>query len=162
MLLTDLLRDCCSGWLIKYELWRLENEPKRWLDLQVPLDEAEVWLQMYHSVWSPWGAAQWVVQFPVAISPDLRIISVLRTVYDLRNISETMNSTLPVPKRFKLDFSCLPNLARIWERTIPPPETAATCILTTRKDYLYLYRLKFSTCNSYLLFLDYKRAGHEI
>lgn len=76
---SQLLR-YSSGWLAQYEIHSSIGDG-RVAVLRIPIDQKEVWLQMWHSLFQGKSSKQWYLQFPVSISPDCTYIAILRTVY---------------------------------------------------------------------------------
>jgi hypothetical protein len=76
---SQLLR-YSSGWLAQYEV-HPSTRDKVVAVLRIPIDQKEVWLQMWHSLFQGKSSKQWYLQFPISISPDCKYIAILRTVY---------------------------------------------------------------------------------
>jgi hypothetical protein len=75
----DLLRNACKGWSARYEILAIDEKAARECGVTIPLDEAEVMLQLRQSLrLSP--IQFWRLKFPMTISSDLRMVCVLRTV----------------------------------------------------------------------------------
>ncbi|KAH6714527.1 hypothetical protein BKA61DRAFT_673850 [Leptodontidium sp. MPI-SDFR-AT-0119] len=82
------LRDLSTGWIAKYEIWALATEPWCTVDHRFSLDATEVWIQMKQTMCQReenfWETGGWGMQFPMAISKDARMFTVLRTLYSLK------------------------------------------------------------------------------
>jgi hypothetical protein len=74
----------CTDWVARFELWTIADEPLCVADGSIPLDPDEIHLQFQHSMWQEdpsYTAGHWRIQFPTAISPQNRLVCIIRTVY---------------------------------------------------------------------------------
>jgi len=90
------LRSYCVGWIAQYEVWSVDKDAKRLAITQVKLDPDEILLQFQQSCLAEMqtrggklvqdAKILWKVQFPTAISPDVRTFAILRDIYILHPI----------------------------------------------------------------------------
>ncbi|KAF2739919.1 hypothetical protein EJ04DRAFT_572652 [Polyplosphaeria fusca] len=111
--IESMIHLLCTGWVARYELWAVTGEPTCTVDGSIPLDANEIHLQLQRSLWQDdptWAAGQWRLQFPMAISPNVRIISIIRTVYlfTVTPQQEARMQAVQLPLHFE------PYLAAIW------------------------------------------------
>lgn len=146
----QLLRDnCTDGWIARYEIWSVGLSPKRLSFKDIPLDKVEVRLQLLPSFERK---TQWNVQFPITISPDLRCLAVLRTVYWLepkRGGGETMLHSA------RLDLNLNTYLARMWN---------ARSYTGIQEQWegdsaFYTYWIRFSASGNKMLFMDRRNVA---
>lgn len=74
------------GWVARYEIWSVDENPMRKFVTDLKLPESEVHLQMVQSIGlhkTKSNGFSFSLQFPTAISASLRHFAVLRTVYSL-------------------------------------------------------------------------------
>lgn len=72
-------KDVCSGWIARYKIWNVVTEETIG-EIRIPIDEGEVWLQMRQSLYEQ-SYAEWKTAFPTAISPDGKLVVILRTLF---------------------------------------------------------------------------------
>jgi len=82
----ELLQKLSRGWVARYEIWSLTGESQCIIDHQTGLNSNEVLLQMtqsmcYREELENDGGRNWEMQFPLAISADVRMFTVLRSLY---------------------------------------------------------------------------------
>ncbi|KAJ8115345.1 hypothetical protein OPT61_g2995 [Boeremia exigua] len=114
--IASMLHTLCNGWVARYELWTVADDPSCIADGCIPLDADEVHLQIQRSIWQfdpSYSHGYWKIQFPTAISPDTSVICIIRTVYAFtvtKSNEAKMHTTL-------LPLHLYPALRNIW----PPP-----------------------------------------
>lgn len=109
-----MLYSLCSDWSARYEVWSITGStPHSMADIYIPLDAEEIYLQMKRSLWQndpSWDSGSLKLQFPLAISQNVRVMAVLRTVFLFTpangNVAKLEAMTLP------LDFN--KSLAARW------------------------------------------------
>ncbi|KAK4071257.1 uncharacterized protein Triagg1_6288 [Trichoderma aggressivum f. europaeum] len=72
-------KDVCSGWIARYKIWNIATGETIG-EIRIPIDEGEVWLQMRQSLYEQ-SYAEWKTAFPTAISPDGKLVVILRTLF---------------------------------------------------------------------------------
>lgn len=149
-----------DGWLARYEIWSVTEDPIKVLDLRINLDPMEVRLQIQQSLWSTGDyEASMKLQFPLSICPEVHSFSVLRTVCSLIKSSKNELSLrfVTVPMDFNDD------LAANWKIQHKSKGNGAVIGQRDQKlinwppsDHLYeyLYWLSFSADSRYLFFID--------
>lgn len=95
----------CTDWKIHYEIWRHGRLSVRVIDIRLPLNPNEIWIQLRQSLRSLWGAR--MISFPVVISDSLLCFVVLRTVFKVQagecGNDHAMKSAL-IPMEFSEDI----------------------------------------------------------
>lgn len=147
----------CDGWVAKYEVWTLNQEICRLVDVTLPLKREEVNLLLRQSFRG--DGEGWKSSFPLAISDDLRSVIVLRTLYffDLATASTPakMQSTV-----IELDFAG--TLRPKWREDAQAFDMEQTDIqaMPLALKYMhttwYYYTFTFSPCGDFLAFSDYQ------
>ncbi|OAL43415.1 hypothetical protein IQ07DRAFT_685759 [Pyrenochaeta sp. DS3sAY3a] len=92
----SMIHVICTDWVARYELWSVSNNPQCIADGCIPLDANEIHLQFQRSMWQDnpaWAAGFWRMQLPIAVSPDTRLICIIRTVY-LFTVSKRNEATM--------------------------------------------------------------------
>jgi hypothetical protein len=106
------LRDLSTGWIARYEIWSLASEVKCTVDHKFSLDSNEVWLQMKQTMCQREEGSEepsgWGMQFPMAISKNARMFTILRTLYSLRPATSTPGLILET-SILNLDFDGFEN-----------------------------------------------------
>lgn len=146
----EALRDLCSGWYARYEVWSVKDPIKRLLDLQIPLDRRQVWLQLRHSGHDT-SLHGWKMQFPIAIAPNGRTFAILRQIFHFKSTEQ--DTTV------KLSTSALPldltsALQRKWSHEYTPADGIT-------RD-LYLYQILFNRDGSRVFFIDQIGLLHNL
>ncbi|KAJ4295630.1 hypothetical protein N0V90_007643 [Kalmusia sp. IMI 367209] len=126
------VRDSCSGWMACYEIWCLDESPRRIMCA---------------------ARVEWRLQFPVAISPCLNKFSILRTVYTLEI---TDMDKAPVLHEAKLPLDSHPMFQATWRIDAPRhlTNTVAAPSRSSESLEIYKYWLAFDDSGSSLLFTD--------
>lgn len=62
----------CSDWTIYCEIWRHGRLSDRIIDIKLPLDPNEIWIQLRQSLRSLWGAMK--ISFPLVIGDSLLLL----------------------------------------------------------------------------------------
>ena len=133
-----------SGWFARYEIWSLEEQPSRQIDVSMPISIKAVKEQLKTALPLQEG---WNVSFPTAISPTLRSFVVLNQVHYLKPGSASNWSSGAVEH---LTFSLLPSLyisfdsyarvqARFWTIYSPEGNTIFCIERYERKNYITIY-----------------------
>ena len=82
------LHKLSSGWVARYEIWSVGAEAMCTIDHKFSLDNNEVWLQLKQTMCqkeaTSWDSGGWGMQFPISISKNARMFTVLRTLYSLK------------------------------------------------------------------------------
>ncbi|KAF2177985.1 hypothetical protein K469DRAFT_754797 [Zopfia rhizophila CBS 207.26] len=117
----------CTGWVARYELWTVADDPVRMADGCIPLDPNEIHLQFQRSMWQDdpsFAAGHWKLQFPTAISPDTRLICIIRTVYffTVTKRNEARMHAVSLPLHLE------PHLEAIWPK---PQGTHEPAVVTS-------------------------------
>ena len=135
------LKEITLGWTARYEVWLNSDPPSRLIDLRIPLEQNEIRIQMQQSLqWdSTMSSSAWEIQFPTAISSDLKHFTVLRTFYSLPSINEISNPEL---KPLLLDLNSNESLESFWNDGLLPSSGA------------YLYWITLSPDGRYIFFID--------
>jgi hypothetical protein len=102
----------CTDWTVHYEIWRHGTLSVRIIDIRLPLDPDEIWIQVRQSLRSLWGAMK--ISLPVVISDSLVCFIVLRSVFKVhageRGKDHAMKSAL-IPMDFSEDVKHFWSLA---------------------------------------------------
>ncbi|KAF2200065.1 hypothetical protein GQ43DRAFT_90178 [Delitschia confertaspora ATCC 74209] len=131
----------CEGWIAQYDIHRLGEKSEKVFSKTITLASEEIALQMQFSLrLSP--VRCWKLKFPLAISPDLSAISILRTIttFDPWNLQED---------GLQQYFSIIPalNHCELFRRS------------WSRKDVFselpYIYEWLFTSNNRFAVFRDW-------
>ncbi|MCJ1398403.1 hypothetical protein MMC11_001601 [Xylographa trunciseda] len=104
------LKDACTGWIGRYEMWSIETEPRLLADLSFPLQRTEIWMRIRQAMRRN-GMNKWQVQFPMTISRDLQTFVILRTVFHVQAAS---TGIMPTYTSFTLPVDFTENFQRNW------------------------------------------------
>ena len=146
----------CDGWVAKYEVWTLNQELCRLVDVTLPLTRKEVNLLLRQSFRG--DGEGWKSSFPLAISDDLHSVIVLRTLYffDLA----TGSTPAKMQSAFiELDFA--ETLRPKWQEDAQAFDMEKTDIqsmpLTLKYMHTmwYYYNFTFGPRGDFLAFSDY-------
>lgn len=141
-----------SGWVARYEIWDIEHDIRLVNRYDIPLEEAEVTLQIQQ-----FRAFTWTVhkcrekklqlRFPTSISSSINILSILRTVYLLdRGAKEGSEGS-------SWRFTTLPvNLLK--PQNSSTGEFSEGGIKTSSPRLGYEYSLQFSESQRHILYRD--------
>jgi len=158
----DLLQNVCSGWIARYEVWSVQSQAAadRRADIRIPLDTAEIMLQMRQSFRQEYMNG-WKTSFPMVISDDTKSFIILRTLFVLTPANETEPAScksVVIP----MDFS--ESLDSKWTdqlRVFNPSERGIQDLPPTLRllhhDW-YTYSMIFSPNRQYLFFSDDRRS----
>ena len=91
-----------SHWIARYEIWTLNKEPRRTIDVRIQLKKDDVWRQYCHSLHDTIPHNNLKLQFPVSISPCIRKIAILQNVYSItideaQGTAAVFKDAIPVP-----------------------------------------------------------------
>ncbi len=165
----ELLQKLSRRWVARYEVWSLTGQSQIVVDHRISLDTDEVLLQIVHSMCyqddiENAGGRNWGMQFPLAISADVRIFTVLRSLYCIKpalkqrglimessTLSMTMNDGRTSP-HWSLD-----KLEKLVELKDPKAYMATEELALDERfkgNSVYLYWLNFDPSSQYLLFVS--------
>ncbi|KAF2446087.1 hypothetical protein P171DRAFT_251794 [Karstenula rhodostoma CBS 690.94] len=77
---SDMLKRLSPGWIARYQIFSVEEDPELVFEIICPLEQSKLWSQIKQSLWKDGKgtvAEQCRLQFPAAISDSLRRFSVL-------------------------------------------------------------------------------------
>jgi len=148
----------CTGWTAHYELWSTLDPGRVIFAANLPLESAEVALQMRQAFRHEHGAS-WKTSFPTTISPDGLIVCILRTLYQFPlsslNSEPTWKMTvLPLDSMDGFQKRWDPNLS-IFDPKNPSIVDFPTGLRLLFRDW-YTYTITFSSDCRYLLFSDHQ------
>ena len=150
----------CDGWVAKYEVWTLNQEIRRLVDVTLPLKSEEVNLLLRQSFRG--DGEGWKSSFPLAISDDLRSVTILRTLY-VFNLATASSPTKLQSAVIKLDF--VESLRQKWREDTQAFDMERKDIqaLPLTLKYLhttwYHYTFTFGPRGDFLAFSDYQRGN---
>src|SRR6266487_6490309 len=103
--IASMLPLLCTGWVARYEVWTIADNPVCSADICIPLAADEVHLQLQCSLWQEdpsYSLEAFKCQFPLAISANIRLIAILRTVYYFTPAGnrEARMEAVPLPPDF--------------------------------------------------------------
>ena len=164
------LRELAKGWIARYELWSVAAEPTRVLDHRFSMDHEEVWLQMKQSLCKQTDSdsetgSGWGMQFPIAISPNVRMFIVLRTFYCLKPMASQSGLILEAST---LNMEAQDNLSSNWSSqksgfTTDSADQVDIAHLDASYRFqqgdIYLYWMSFHPDGCSLLFVDQDLNG---
>jgi hypothetical protein len=81
----DRMKDASYAWSMRYEIWSIANESCLG-EVEISLDQREVWLAMRQMLHEE-HMGDWKFSFPMAISSNGGLVTILRTVYSLRLVN---------------------------------------------------------------------------
>ncbi|KAJ4297992.1 hypothetical protein N0V90_005891 [Kalmusia sp. IMI 367209] len=105
------IRYSATNWVAHYEIWTLTTNPEKTLEITIPLEVEDIWLQYQHSLAYATHSTGLTLQFPISISPCIRRFSILDRIYTL-DIDEQRGKV--VPTSFSLPFGSDDSLAHCW------------------------------------------------
>jgi hypothetical protein len=150
------VKDVSCGWSMRYEVWSIETETCMG-EIEIPLDEKEIWLAMRQMLHEK-DVGDWSTGFPMAISANGSLVSILRTVYSLRyhQGAVTWKKAL-VPTHF------IGASHDHWNESQEPFDPNHRLIRDHPVKSLfrnrYTYSMEFSAMGKHLLFMDTLRRG---
>ncbi|KAI0543806.1 hypothetical protein F4679DRAFT_592262 [Xylaria curta] len=153
------MRKACSGWIARVEIWSTDTSSKRVADMEIHLDQDEIWLQVRQSLVTDRNASSgllsWKVHFPLAIHPSGLCFTILRTIYRLPSaINGSRPQSIVVTSRFlPLDFESME-----WSSN-PTDDSNLDFNRNSRRPSLYLYSTSFSPNGQYLSFTHSHNTG---
>lgn len=164
------LRELAKGWIARYELWSIAAEPTRVLDHRFSMGHDEVWLQMKQSLCKQTDSdsqtdSGWGMQFPMAISPNVRMFIVLRTFYCLKPIASQSGLILEAST---ITMGAQDNLSANWSSrksgfTTDSADQVDIAHLDAAYRFqqrdIYLYWMSFHPDGCTLLFVDQDLNG---
>ena len=100
-----------SNWVARYEIWTLKTNPERTLELSIPLQNEDIWLQYQHSLSYATQSSGLALQFPISVSPCIQKFAILHNVYSLEVDERTSEVRLA---KFSLPFGLDDTLASCW------------------------------------------------
>jgi hypothetical protein len=143
---SSWLQHCSVGWKARYEVWSICDSPSRVRDIEISLEDDEVWLQMQQSL--IWKAGP-LLQFPLAISFDLKHFTILRTIFVLSGLSA--DETTP-PRTLRIDLAFSHSIIACWMQDLY--NQCLTGRWWFRQAGTYLYWMKLSGDGRYVFFMD--------
>jgi hypothetical protein len=138
------LKRACSGWVATYEIWNLRGDHYPICHFDIPLDDSEVLLQARYISKEPDSSP---FRFTTAISTNIRMFAILRTVYLLKDIDSSGQlhyTSAVLPVSIKPAYP-LPQ----WRQTVHPGEHCHR-----GNDLAPHYEIKFSSEGQYVCFHD--------
>lgn len=147
-----MLKSACHGWMDRYQLWNIEEEPSQAVEICIPLKFQEIWLQLRQSLWFEIGSG-WKLSFPLTISKSCLQFVVLRTLFLLKPASQTGEAEC---QSITLAMDEMDGLRKIWSdvrdglqpfpcsRSSLPPE------LQQYQNSWYTYSICFSPTGRYI------------
>ncbi|EHK17642.1 uncharacterized protein TRIVIDRAFT_210425 [Trichoderma virens Gv29-8] len=132
----------CKGWKATYEIYRIGDNSTRLCLVGIPLEEEEVSMQLRQSLRG--FMRNWKLNFPLAISPSLSVITILRSVYTAKvELSRTTNQlTVQVSTPAILDTSHIDPDGAYWSER------------RAHFELPYLYNIKIGCNDGFLIFQD--------
>ncbi|OCL09419.1 hypothetical protein AOQ84DRAFT_375857 [Glonium stellatum] len=157
--LTEL-QESCSGWIARYELWSISERAERTVDLHIPLNQYEIWLQICQSL--HYGhrmvdgpsetirtISTWALHFPVAISSNAHHFTILRDLYSLVEGKDRLNARF---ESVRIDLEFQQPMAASWCLNGRSTQFMRSWPLRTYQIYQYFFT--FSQDGRYLFFMD--------
>lgn len=153
------MKSFCSGWTAKYDVWSVKTKTVQLFDIRIPLDEAEIWLQMRQSFRQEYQD-NWKTSFPLTIRDDAHAFVVLRTLFVLRTATQSTPASIKstvIPMDFEQSLEDVwtdklrvfnPHAEKI--KDLPPA-------LQLFHRCSYLYSICFSPNGRYIFFSDRKK-----
>lgn len=135
--------------MARFEIWSHGRSSRRLSVQDIFLEKEEVRLHLLQSLHR---RSKWTVQFPITISPDLRHLSILRTVYWLE--SEKRGSEL-VRHAATLDLNLNIYSSRMWAESF----YNKTYRDDKSRSALYVYWIRFSKSGKEIFFMDRRNVA---
>ncbi|KAK6534601.1 hypothetical protein TWF281_005909 [Arthrobotrys megalospora] len=157
------LHQCSSGWRAKYEIWDLQKPAKRVSQTWIELSREEVWIQLCQTLRRDRNSRQWNIQFPLAMKADLRLFSILRTVYRFeisQNITGPSRSCDAGAIRvvsLKLPVEDLPQAFKNWHSSVSLERVGSTNI--NDAEHFFEYSLGFGPSDSYIAYTHHESGN---
>ncbi|KAL6832053.1 hypothetical protein V8C40DRAFT_237745 [Trichoderma camerunense] len=153
----ELWRDVCSGWIARYRIWNVSTKESLG-EISIPLDQGEVWLQMRQSLYEQ-SYGEWKTAFPTAISPDGKLVTILRTLFAFdkpHGCSQLQWQEVLIQGDFGKEHSTK------WTNELTPFDPNHRRIKGKPLQFLYrnryTYEFIFSSDSRYLAFIDNMRG----
>jgi len=155
----------CSGWVAKYNIYSSDSK-KQIVSFEISIPEPEILLilrQSFRQKISQCSLSEdwdddFVTSFPLAIGPDCRIFSILRTIYNIPHIDPSQSGAL---RSSILQLEFLDHFNSQWASQLATfePEKASTVpsMFRLRWRNWYKYSLYFSPGGKYIGFADYQK-----
>ena len=144
-----IIKRACSGWVATYEIWNLRNDRCPTCHLNIPLDDPEVLIQVQHVFKNPHEMGP--LRFPTAISTNIHIFAILRTIYSLHDSNSLAQ---PHYASLVLLVSIMPAYHDPIQLGNIPRHHAARKHFHTHDDWAPHYEIKFSCEGRYVCFRD--------
>ncbi|KAK7190286.1 hypothetical protein PSPO01_04007 [Paraphaeosphaeria sporulosa] len=160
--LINVLKQLSSGWVARYQIFSIANDPELLFEMDCPLEQPKVWTQIRQSLWKEGdsnAAENFRLQCPVAICSSLRRFAVLGDVYSpqaspgsgssyqLASIVPSFNEVL----RHNWSYMSPDSTQNTFHACY---EAATLDSWVHRNCRLYLYWVWFSLDGKYLFYVD--------
>ncbi|PMD41812.1 hypothetical protein L207DRAFT_582239 [Hyaloscypha variabilis F] len=128
----------CSGWVAQYEVWRHRGQSNRIIDIRIPLDPKEVWIQFKQSLRRRGKSLR--TSFPLTIGDSLFCFMVLRTFF---SVQPGDRGSDPVIKSALVEMDFLEEINRFWS------------LADRENSWFYTYSFRISLDGCRIFFSDF-------
>ncbi|TVY75989.1 hypothetical protein LSUE1_G005943 [Lachnellula suecica] len=89
----ESLLQLCSGWVATYEKWNIQGDREQIFRDVIHLDDTEIHKHLRIAIERGFLSDTWELQFPTAISSNVHVFGILRTIYCLDRTTRPFTST---------------------------------------------------------------------